>query len=91
MRDLGVVSLVRFLDSRSSTAPLGEKGLLSKTYAKMAKPRPKRIGDSVWLELEERELLGRKDQLDRCSVGWWGADSVHVPDLNLVRSWASHL
>ena len=90
MRDLGVVSLVRFLDSRGSTAPLGEKGLLSKTYAKMAKPRPERIGDSVWLELEERELLGR-DQLDQCSVGWWGADSVHVPDLNLVRSWVSHL
>ena len=91
LRDLGVVSLVRFLDSRGSVTPLREKGLLSKTYAKMAKPRPERIGDSVWLELEERELLGRKDQLDRCSVGWWGPDSVHVPDLNLVRSWASHL
>ena len=28
--------LVRFLDSGGSTAPLGEKGLLSKTYAEIA-------------------------------------------------------
>ncbi|RVW91099.1 hypothetical protein CK203_039965 [Vitis vinifera] len=32
----------------------------------IAKPRPRKIGDSVWLELGERELLGRKDQLDKC-------------------------
>ena len=28
--------LVRFLDSGGSTAPLGEKGLLSKTYSEIA-------------------------------------------------------
>ncbi|RVX21823.1 hypothetical protein CK203_001667 [Vitis vinifera] len=56
-----------------------------KDICENGKTETKRIGDSVWLELEERELLGRKDQLDRCSVGWWGADSVHVPDLNLLK------
>ena len=38
LHDLGVVSLVRFLDSGGSMTPLGEKGLLSKRYAEMAKP-----------------------------------------------------
>ena len=91
LHDLGVDSLVRFLDAGGSVTPPGEKGSLSKTYAKMAKPRPGRIGDYVWLELGERELLGGKDQLDQCLVGWWGVDFVPAPDLDLVRSWASHL
>ena len=72
LHGLGVVSLVRFLDLGGSTTLFGEKCLLSKTYAEMAKPRLGRIGNSVWLELGERELLGRKDQLDWCLVGWWG-------------------
>ncbi|RVW95867.1 hypothetical protein CK203_025792 [Vitis vinifera] len=62
-----------------------------KTYAEMEKLRPERLGDSVWVELGERELPVRKNQLDRCLVGWWEVDSVHVPDLDLVKSWASHL
>ena len=62
-----------------------------KTYAEMEKLRPERLGDSVWVELRERELPVRKNQLDRCLVGWWEVDSVHVPDLDLVRSWVSHL
>ncbi|KAL6332195.1 hypothetical protein AAG906_001909 [Vitis piasezkii] len=66
LRDLGVVSLVRFLYSRGSTTTLREKGLLSKTYAEMAKLRPNRKDDSLWLELGERKLLEMKDQLDRC-------------------------
>ena len=69
LRDLGVVSLVRFLNSRGSVTPLREKGLLSKTYAKMAKLRLDRKDDSLWLELGERKLLEMKDQLDRCLVG----------------------
>ncbi|RVX21489.1 hypothetical protein CK203_002068 [Vitis vinifera] len=89
LHDFEVVSLVKFLDAGGSVTPPGEKGSLSKTYAKMAKPRPGRIGDSVWLELGERELLGGKDQLDQCLVGWWGVDFVPTPDLDLVRSWAS--
>ena len=69
LHDLGVVSLVRFLDSRGSMTPLREKGLLSKTYVEMAKLRPDRKDDSLWLELGEKKLLEMKDQLDRCLVG----------------------
>ena len=79
--------LVRFLDLGGLVTPFGEKGLLSKTYAEIAKPRP---GDSVWLELGERELLGRKDHPDWCLVGWWGADFVPAPELDFFRSWVSH-
>ncbi|RVW88355.1 hypothetical protein CK203_040950 [Vitis vinifera] len=40
--------------------PMREKGLKTRTYADVAKLKPGRIGDRIWLELEEREMQGRR-------------------------------
>ncbi|RVW46056.1 hypothetical protein CK203_068576 [Vitis vinifera] len=85
LRDLGVVSLVRFLNSRGSVTPLREKGLLSKTYAKMAKLRLDRKDDSLWLELGERKLLEMKDQLDRCLLKGRGKRILKENVLHLTK------
>ena len=36
-----------------------EKGVETKSYAKVVKSKLGRIGDSVWLEVGEREVRGR--------------------------------
>ena len=59
-----------------------------KSYADAVKTSPGRVGQSVWLEVGEREVRGRLVQLRQCLVGWWGLNSVPFPELEYVRSWA---
>ena len=47
-----------------------EKGVELKSYADAVKSSLGRVGESVWLEVRERELRGRLDQLRQCLVGW---------------------
>ena len=49
---------VEIKGSISPEASLKEKGPVSRTFAEVTKPKPRRIGDSVWLELGTRELQG---------------------------------
>ena len=66
-----------------------EKGVELKSYADAVKISPRRVGQSVWLEVGEREVRERIDQLRQCLVGWWGLNSAPVPELEYVRRWAS--
>ena len=68
-----------------------EKGVELKSYANAVKTSPGRVGQSVWLEVREREVRGRLDQLRQCLVGWWGLNSTPFPELEYVRSWVPQL
>ncbi|WJZ80732.1 hypothetical protein VitviT2T_000628 [Vitis vinifera] len=60
-----------------------------KSFADVVKISPRRVGQSVWLEVGDREVRERIDQLRQCLVGWWGLNSAPVPELEYVRRWAS--
>ena len=59
----------------------------TKSYADAVKLKSGRISDSVWLEVGEREVRGRLDQMKQCLVGWWGDNSAPLPELDFVRRW----
>ena len=59
-----------------------------KSYAEAVKTSPGRVGQAVWLEVGEREVRGRLDQLKKCLVGWWGLNLAPFPELEFVRIWA---
>ena len=65
-----------------------EKGVELKSYVDAVKSSLGRVGESVWLEVGEREVQGRLDQLRQCLVGWWGINSASFLELDYVRSWA---
>ncbi|RVW20562.1 putative ribonuclease H protein [Vitis vinifera] len=65
-----------------------EKGGELKSYAEAVKTSPGRVGQAVWLEVGEREVRGRLDQLKKCLVGWWGLNLAPFPELEFVRIWA---
>ena len=64
-----------------------EKGVETKSFVDAAKSTPGRVGESVWLEVGEREVCGRLDQMRQCLVGRWGIFSAPLPELEYVRSW----
>ncbi|RVW75553.1 hypothetical protein CK203_056464 [Vitis vinifera] len=46
-----------------------------------------RLGDVVWLQLGDRDLRSREEQLGCCLVGQWGEKTTSFPDLALLRRW----
>ena len=64
-----------------------EKGVETMSFADAVKSTPKRVGESVWLEVGEEKVCGRLDQLRHCLVGRWGIISVPLLELEYVRSW----
>ena len=46
-----------------------ERGVELKSYADVVKTSPGRVSQLVWLEVGEREVQGRLDQLRQCLVG----------------------
>ena len=67
-----------------------EKGVEVKSFADAVKSTLGRVGESVWLEVREREVQGRLDQMRQCLVGWWGINLAPLPELKYVRSGARH-
>ena len=63
-----------------------EKGVEVKSFADAVKSTPGRVRESVWLEVGEREVQGRLDQMRQCLVGWWGINLAPLPELKYVRS-----
>ena len=57
-----------------------------KSFADAVKSTPGRVGKSIWLEVGEREVRGRLDQMRQCLVGWRGINSASLPELEYVRS-----
>ncbi|KAL6349855.1 hypothetical protein AAG906_001742 [Vitis piasezkii] len=50
-----------------------------------------RLGDVVWLQLGDRDLRSREEQLGCCLVGRWGEATTLFPDLALLRRWGVSL
>ena len=73
LRGLGVVPAGGLKETRVPEVPLRvkggpkvlwrEKGVETKSYADAVKSKLGRIGDSVWLEVGEREVRGRLDKM----------------------------
>ena len=63
-----------------------EKGVELKTYADAVRKSPRRVGQSVWIEVGEGEMRGRIEQMSQCLVGWWGPSSALCPEMEYVRS-----
>ena len=99
LRDLGVAPSGVFLvpkgpkdlsrERGGSKVQWRKKGVEMKSFADVVKISPRRVGQSVWLEVGDREVRERIDQLRQCLVGWWGLNSAPVPELEYVRRWAS--
>ena len=67
-----------------------EKGVEMKSFAEAVKSTPRRAGESVWLEVGEKEVRGRLEHLKHCLIGRWGSISVPLPELDFVRNWTRH-
>ena len=64
-----------------------EKGVETNSYADVVESKPGRMGHSIWLELGEREVRGRLNQMKQCGglVRWWGNNTAPLPELDFVR------
>ncbi|RVW29093.1 hypothetical protein CK203_112343 [Vitis vinifera] len=63
------------------------KGVETMSFADAVKATPRRACESVWLEVGEKEMCGRLEQLRHCLIGRWGSISTPLPELDYVRSW----
>ena len=41
----------------------------------------------MWLQLRDRDLRSKEEQLGCCLVGQWGEKTTSFPDLALLRRW----
>ena len=64
-----------------------EKGVETMSFADAVKSTPRKAGELVWLEVGEKEVCGRLDQLRHCLIGRWGSISTPLLELEYVRSW----
>ncbi|RVW73626.1 hypothetical protein CK203_056981 [Vitis vinifera] len=97
LRGLGVTPTEGLKFTNVPEAPLKPKGVLKvqckekrvemKSFAEAVKSTPRRAGESVWLEAEEKEVRGRLEHLKHCLIGRWGSISAPLPELDFVRIW----
>ena len=50
------------------------------------KSRVIRLGEAVWLQLGKKDVLSRKELLDRCLIRRWGESPMSAPDLSTLDS-----
>ena len=62
-----------------------EKGVETMSFVDAIKSTLRRAGESVWLEVGEKEVCGRLEQLRHCLIGRWGSISTPLPELDYVR------
>ncbi|RVX18533.1 hypothetical protein CK203_006749 [Vitis vinifera] len=72
------------LESRANEAGRGRG---KNSYVDAVKTRARRLGEAVWLQLGEKDVLSGREFLDRCLVGKWGESPVSAPDLSALGSW----
>lgn len=100
LRGLGVTPTEGLKLTNMPEAPLKPKGVLkvqwkekrveTKSYADAVKSTPRRAGESVWLEVGDKEVRGRLEHLKHCLIGRWGSISAPFPELDYVRFWTRH-
>ena len=70
------------------------KGKKEKSYVEVVNtreaPREKRLGEAVWIQLGEEDVVKGRDFLDRCLVGSWGETGVSDSDLSDMEKWGKH-
>ncbi|RVX20321.1 hypothetical protein CK203_004871 [Vitis vinifera] len=63
-----------------------EKGVETKSFAEAVKSTSRRAGESVWLEVGEKEVCGRLEQLKHCLMGSGVLSQLHYL-VGLLRNW----
>ena len=67
------------------------EGKAKKSYVDMVKTRVKKLGEAVWLQLGEKDILSERELMDWCLVGRWGQSSMSDPDMPALESWGRSL
>ncbi|RVX19200.1 hypothetical protein CK203_008571 [Vitis vinifera] len=62
-------------------------GKAQKSYADVVKSREKKIGETLWLQLGEKEISSERKLMDRCLVGSWGHTPLSDSDMYAFESW----
>ncbi|RVW84524.1 hypothetical protein CK203_041270 [Vitis vinifera] len=69
-----------------STAGESE-GKAQKSYVDVVKSREKKVGETLWLQLGEKDISSERKLMDRCLVGSWGHTPLLDPDMYALESW----
>ena len=96
LRSLGVLTRDEprgvFAYYRTGCRDWAFEGRAKNSYVDAVKTREKILGEVVWLQLGEKDVLSGREFLDRCLVGRWRKSLVLAPDLSALGSWGrSHL
>ena len=67
------------------------EGKAKKSYVDVVKTRVKKLGEAMWLQLGEKNILRERELMDRCLVGRWGQSPVLDPDMPALESWGRSL
>ena len=62
------------------------EGKAKNSYVDAVKTRVRRLGEAVWLQLGEKDVLSGREFLDRCMVGRWVESPVSALDLSALGS-----
>ena len=62
------------------------EGKAKKSYVDVVKTKAKKLGEVVWLQLGEKDILSERELLDRCQVGRWGQSLVLAPNMPALKS-----
>ncbi|RVW54179.1 hypothetical protein CK203_090539 [Vitis vinifera] len=75
-----------FVFSRTESKVGASEGKVKNSYVNAVKTRARRLGEVVWLQLEEKDVLSGRELLDRCLVGRWEETPMSTPDLSALGS-----
>ena len=67
------------------------EGKAKKSYVDVVKTGAKKLGEAVWLQLGEKDILSKRELLDRCLVGRWGQSPMSALDMPTLESWGRSL
>lgn len=74
--------------SYGTGSTVGEsKGKAQKSYVDVVKSREKKVGETLWLQLGEKDISSERKLMDRCLVGRWGHTPLLDPDMYALESW----
>ena len=74
---------------RTGCRDWASEGRAKNSYVDAVKTREKILGEVVWLQLGEKDVLSGREFLDRCLVGRWGKSHVSALDLSALGCWGT--
>ncbi|KAL6315481.1 hypothetical protein AAG906_000775 [Vitis piasezkii] len=63
------------------------EGKAQKSYVDVVKSREKKVGETLWLQLGEKDISSERKLMDRCLVGSWGHTPLSDLDMYALESW----